>query len=140
MDRLRDLWRLDVLWLIGANVDNQALTHLQGLNNLRSLALVDVPVDNDGLSVLADLHGLRDLQLGATRQDCRMGDEGLRHLTALPQLTQLNIVGHGFTDGALTHLKAMRSLTHLHIPSSMLTDRAVDELREQGIGVMRFRW
>nr|MCU0982696.1 hypothetical protein [Pirellulaceae bacterium] len=60
--------------------------------------------------------------------------------TALPQLTQLNIVGHGFTDGALTHLKAMRSLTHLHIPSSMLTDRAVDELREQGIGVMRFRW
>ena len=103
------------------------------------LALVDVPVDNDGLAVLADLHGLRDLRLDATRQDCRMGDEGLRHLTALPQLAQLNMVGHGFTDGALTHLKAMPSLKHLYIPSSTLTDRAVEELREQGIGVMRFR-
>ena len=36
LDRLRDLWGLDVLWLIGANVDNQRSTHLKGLNNLRA--------------------------------------------------------------------------------------------------------
>ena len=113
---------------------------LRGLRNLQSLALIDVPVDNDGLAVLAQLTSLSYLRLEESSDAGRLGDEGLRHLTSLPELRELKINGHGFTDGAMPYLKAMPKLYRVFDQGNSLTDRAIEELRRQKIGVMRNLW
>ena len=139
LDRLRDLWRLRHLWVVGANVDNAAMGQLKGLN-LRALALIDSRVDNEGLAALAHWSNLNVLRLEDTQDRGMLSDAGLKHLTAAPSLQELQIRGPGFTDEALPYLKAMPKLRLVHDHGSWLSDRAIEELRQQKIGVMRYLW
>ena len=140
LDRLRDLWRLRHLWVVGANVDNAAIGQLKGLQNLRALALIDSRVDNEGLAALAHLSNLNFLRLEDTQDRGMLSDAGLKHLAAVPALQELKISGQGFTDEALPYLKAMPKLRLVHDHGNWLSDRAIEELRQQKIGVMRTLW
>jgi hypothetical protein len=104
------------------------------------LALIDSRVDNEGLAALAQLSSLNFLRLEDTQDRGTLGDAGLKHLAAVPELQELKIRGQGFTDEALPYLKAMPKLRLVHDDGNWLSDRAIEELRQQKIFVMRTLW
>ena len=79
-----------VLQMANADVSNETLQNLEGLDKLRELDLNDTMIDDDGLALLAKLPALRTLRLRGTK----ITDDGFRkYLFDLPGLMELSLPG-----------------------------------------------
>jgi hypothetical protein len=87
---LRQRPRVVVLQMANADVTNETLQYLDGMNELRELDLSNSAIDDDGLALLANLPALRTLRLRGTR----ITEDGFRkHLFDLPNLMELSLPG-----------------------------------------------
>lgn len=125
LSSLREL-PIEMLVLADTQVDDDGLSHLQGLRNLERLTLTDCPIEGPGLVHLKGRNGLKRLSLSGTRID----DEALAHLTQLQGLEELFLAKCDIGDGAIKHLKQLVGLKRLVIFDTEITKAGVRELRE----------
>jgi hypothetical protein len=79
-----------VLQMANADVNDQTLEHLRGLDQLRSLDLNDTRITDEGLCLLADLPQLKELRLARTA----ITDEGFqKYLAPKESLLKLDLTG-----------------------------------------------
>jgi len=79
-----------VLQMANANVTDETLNHLRGMDQLRELDLNDTQVTDEGLAIVAELPRLEELRLARTS----ISDEGFRkHLRTKGSLLKLDLTG-----------------------------------------------
>jgi internalin A len=108
------------------DADDDDLTALEELTELRELDLSFTRVTDAGLSHLAGLKSLQSVHLAGLG----ITDTGLARLKALPALRELVVFGmpvlggrdQSITDAGLAHLKGLRTLESLHFASAGITD------------------
>jgi len=87
---LRYRRRVVVLQMANADVDDQTLSYLDGLELLRELDLSDTHISDEGLAILARLPSLQKLRLERTQ----ISDEGFhKYLAAKESLKKLDLTG-----------------------------------------------
>ena len=123
---LKDMGRLQTLWLCNARVTDVGLVHLQELRRLSELVLLDTPVADSGLVYVKKITGLQVLQLSGTQ----VTDAGLVHLKELENLKGLVLSGTQFTDAGLVHLKELKRLNTLCLSGTRCTDAGLVHLKE----------
>jgi hypothetical protein len=127
LTHLEGLKELRTLWLgQGPRVTDAGLVHLQNLTALRELQLWEAPVKGSGLKHLAGMVHLGRLALGGTP----LTDDGLQHLQVLHELRELILEHTHVTDAGLRYLKEMHSLKILKLDHTRVTAGGVDELRK----------
>jgi internalin A len=92
---------IEALTLNRASFSGAALTALQGMPNLIELGIYDIDLGNDGAAVLHGFDRLRRLTLGGER----ITDGGLKPLTGLRVLRELDLVDTTLTEAGLEAIK-----------------------------------
>jgi hypothetical protein len=82
-------------------------------------------VTDAGLKHLTGLPRLRDLDLGGTK----VTDLGLKCLAGLRQLEKLDLYDTAVTDAGLEHLKGLRQLQELDLSGTAVTDAGLEHLK-----------
>ena len=122
---LRNLPRLEALWLDGTCVTDVGLAHLKGLPTLKVLGLRGTGVTDAGLVHLEHLPQLRLLALGGSR----ITDAGLVHLRGLARLEELWLETTRVTDAGLVHLRGLTKLRGLILFGTGVTDAGLEHLQ-----------
>lgn len=118
--QLRGMTRLSKLNLAQTRVDS--LEPYRPLAGLRSLTLARTPITDPGLAPASALGfaGLIDLNLYRTR----IGDDGLKHLPAIPKLKRLVLAGTDVTDAGVADFKKARPDVRVEVIDRALTKGA----------------
>ncbi len=106
--------QLEFLNISGDRITDHGMPQLAKLSKLKALYLQHCPVGDEGLAALAPLKSLEVLVLSSLK----VTDDGLRHLRQFPKLTGLSLQdlagGEGLAIG-LRHLSALHELTSLEL-------------------------
>lgn len=99
---------------------------MKSIGRITQLERLDIGGDitNDGLAHISGLPNLWQLSLHGSK----LTDDGLKHLTTLPKLSILSI-GGDITDEGVAHLKNVRTLTVVYFASQTITNEAIEDLR-----------
>lgn len=117
--------RLDSLWLEGEITDQQCQLAAQA-KNLTYLRLDSDIVSNKGLEALGKCRTLRDVNLFSCE---KVTGDGYAHISALPQLTKLNLLFGQLNDNFFKNLAGNRTLNLLNLSHvDGLTDRGVAQI------------
>ena len=98
---LKELPKLQELWLNRAKITDAGLVHLKELINLKILHLRNTPITDAGLVHLKELTKLERLDL----RDTQVADAGLVHLKGMTKLQTLFLSGTKITDAGVTDLQ-----------------------------------
>jgi len=107
---LKDLKRLEGLYLKRTSITSTDLQHLVELTNLTQLDISFTSVGDDGLQYLPKLEKLTYLNLEYTK----ITDTGVKHLTNLRRLRNLHLSGTQSGDEGLEQIKNLIKITQLH--------------------------
>jgi Leucine-rich repeat (LRR) protein len=118
---IKELKSLD---LTGTGVKGPGLKHLAALPNLEMLTLRFTPLTDASCKELASLQPLHILDLSGTA----ITGTGIKELAALPKLTHLLLSNTALEDVGLKDIARLKSLTHLFLDSTRITDAGVAEL------------
>ena len=102
----------------GADVSDDWLARLEGLDQLRQLNLAATPFTDAGLTHLRGLTELRGLNLAGTR----ITDAGLANLSGLTNLEELGLAATGVTDAGLAHLMGLKRLARVNLFGTKVTE------------------
>jgi hypothetical protein len=108
-----------------SKVTDKGLKHLKELTKLQSLYLAANKVTDEGLKHLKGLTSLETLHLSNTK----VTDAGLEHLKGLSNLRSLTIRNSQVTDEGLVHLKGLTNLQSLSLTNTKVTDEGVERLQ-----------
>lgn len=99
---------------------------MKSIGKIRQLERLDIGGDitNDGLAHISGLPNLWQLSLHGSK----LTDDGLKHLTTLPKLSLLSI-GGDITDEGVAHLKNVPTLTVVYFASQTISDGAIEDLQ-----------
>jgi len=131
---LAEMKSLDGLWLPGEIMNDEVLSYLGQLPNLRVLHITR-PHYNDpkrnktyytdrGLAKLSGLKELESLHIGSIG----VTDDGISHLAGLTNLRDLHISGCPITDAGCAKLLALKSLEILAIRHTEMTIAGLSQL------------
>lgn len=148
--QLKDLQKLEELYLAGTLIGDEDLQHLDLFPNLKKLRISKLAqVTGGGLEQVAKLKHLVDLDLSENSSlfdadlaplaamtsleklnlwRVAMTDAGAENLAMLTNLTSLNLDNTQLTDVGLEHLTKMNKLTFLHLGSTAITDAGLSKL------------
>jgi Leucine Rich repeat len=132
---LRNLTRLQELYVAHAPISDDGLAPIAALPELRHLGLSGSLITDTGLRYLSNLKSLEYLDI----KDTSVTDDGLVPITALPQLRRLDLSGTLITDAGLRYLNNLKSLECLDIEDTSVTDSglvpiaALPELQNLGL-------
>jgi hypothetical protein len=126
LENLRDLRQLTNLSLKSTKVTDVGLEHLRGMTQLKRLELSRTDLTDDGLERLKAMIQLEYLDLHSTD----VTDAGLEHLKDLTQLKSLSLEDTKITDVGLGRLKGMTKLERLGLERTKVTDEGVKKLQE----------
>ncbi len=113
------------LFKIG-DLNNDDLTHLEGLVNLRELRLDATPLTNAGMEHIKDLTNLISLNISTTQ----ISDPGLANIRGLKNLQKLWIGNRPpVTDVGFEQLKDLNNLNYLSLSNSRVTDAGLAMLK-----------
>lgn len=112
--------------LHGAHANDQNLTQLPSLPNLRSLTIAGKSVTDRGLTNLSGLKRLKRLNLSGAR----ITDAGLRCVRDLSQLEGLSLKNTDITDAGLVHLRGLTQLRELELQGTKVTKAGAIQLQE----------
>ncbi len=138
---LDSLTELRLLNLSYTNISDEGLGYLRGLKNLRTLDLENTAVTDKGLAHLEGLDQLRSLNLFLTPARAgetltlrgvpvAVSDEGLKTLSTLRALSELNLHGSAVTDAGTGYLSSMAALEQLDLRATRITDASVENLAQ----------
>ena len=116
--------------LRGSEATDDALKHVAGLKNLKSLLLNDVPISDEGLAHLVDLQApLTNLDLRGTA----VSNSGLRHIVHLQTLRGLRFSGEsGSTtvdDEGMQFVAELANLKALALDNLWVGDLGIEKLK-----------
>jgi len=117
LGQMLDLFQMDVC-------DQDLLTLVNGLENLRFLSLADTDITNRCLSHLQGMKDLRELHLDNTK----VNDDGLPLLTAFENLEILDLKETSVTNEGLARLKPLRNLRGLYLTRTSIGDAGLVHL------------
>jgi len=124
--------RLKWLLVVEGQVTDRTLETAGGLRDLENLVIVDgAAVTDEGLRHLSRLSRLRDLEL----PNSLITDAGLRHLISLDKLETLALRGTEVTDRGTAALLELRSLKSLTLDGTHITENGIEMLRAMLPGV-----
>jgi hypothetical protein len=136
------------LCLLGPEISDDGLAHLEQLPGLQNLTLRDLRLSGTSLEHLSGLHVLIGLYLdnvsiadpdlvglaglsrleGASLQGPQVTDAWLAPLCKLSQFRTLFLISTKVTDDGLRHLAGVKQLCRLHIQGGALTDNGLRHL------------
>jgi len=128
---LDDLYNLNELYLVQADISDEGLRDIGQLKDLESLHLVATKASNSGIAHLQSLSKLTYCRLQSTPDAGKLGDVALEHLDSLPRLIVLALVGRGFTDAGLTHLQNRRTVRELLLHGTSITPAGIAALKKR---------
>jgi hypothetical protein len=124
---LGTMQELTSISLLDADISSQGLEPLTRLPKLRMLRLLRCGwLDDEAARHLAQLRGLEALDLTGAP----IGDRGLAHLRAMPNLTSLSLSGTNVSDDGMEAVASLRKLRFLQLDGSCVGDMGVSRLRE----------
>ena len=123
---VKELPRLDWLFVAGSKATDAGLVNIQGLTQLQTLSLMNTQVTDAGLVDLKTLTGLRRVNLVATK----VTDAGLECLKGLNQLQLLILAETNVTDAGLENLKGLTRLQKLDLRDTKVTEAGVNDLQK----------
>lgn len=103
------------------------LAGLAPLTELATLDLLGTPIGDRGLAAVGKLERLKKLSLPAG-----VTDDGMKHLTHLAGLVELDAAGSGLADAGLRELAAVKGLTRLNLNGTRVTDDGLKALTRLG--------
>ncbi|HKB41371.1 MAG TPA: hypothetical protein VKD72_33405, partial [Gemmataceae bacterium] len=127
LEKLHQLPDLHTLHFDGAGITDAALEQVPKLVKLNSLVLRNTRITDAGLAKLRT-SPVRYLDLIGTG----VTDDGLKHLTGLPQLLELRLLRTRVTNDGLAHLKDVPNLVMLNLHGRPITRKGLENLRECG--------
>jgi uncharacterized protein (TIGR02996 family) len=121
--RLPDLKEMPIqsVNIAGGEIADNDLSYLCKIPTLLGIVL-EAEITDDGLRHLSGLTNLLELQLFFTQ----VTDDGLRHLSGLTNLSTLFLVGSPqITDDGLRHLSGLTQLKDLHLELTEVTEDGI---------------
>lgn len=147
---LAKLKELRYLNLEAVQVQEQAWSYIQGLDNLEMVFLADMHVGREAICSLLQLPSLRAVSILRSKLEwddaadcarfatgelveielhgCQLSDEALAVVAGLPGLTWLRIARCNLSDEDLASLAGLASLEHLFLEGNPITDAGVARL------------
>lgn len=121
---LKDVSGLD---LSNTRVTGTGLRHLARLSRLRELKLDYAPLRADSLKAIGRINRLRELSIG----DTDVNDASIASLAGMnPHLSVLNLSKTRVTDAGLKHLSVIRTLQELDLTETAVTPDGLRRLKE----------
>lgn len=131
---LAEIKSIDSLWLPGRIMNDEVLSYLGQLSNLRELHIAkgwhNDPKNHKtyytdrGLAMLSGLKNLEKLSIGSIG----VTDEGMSHIAAFTKLRGLTIFGCPVTDAGCAKLLALKSLERLNLSHTEITIDGLSQL------------
>ncbi len=122
---LRNLPRIEGLWLDGTGLTDAGLRHLKDLRTLKELYLGATAVTDAGLANLADLTQLKRLGIGHSR----VTGAGLIHLRGMSELESVGAEGTGVSGEGFVHLSGLTRLRILILWETQVSDAGLEHLQ-----------
>ena len=110
----------------GPKITDAGIAHLRNLPRLESLWLQGTRVTDRGLGYLEGLTQLKDLRLDGTG----VTSAGLVHLRRLTQLTGLGLDGTAVTNAGLVHLQGLTQLKELRLKNTNVSAADAAEFKK----------
>jgi Leucine-rich repeat (LRR) protein len=154
LQELRELPRLETLRLSSCFVTDDGLSVLARFPNLLSLSLMENDVDGHGLVQLQHVPRLTNLRVQTQRGDeildhlecltslrtlvisAPLSNEGMAHLSKLPQLRSLTLIGTDVRREGIAKLADSQTLTELRFEGGQIDDSDIDACAE----LQRLKW
>jgi hypothetical protein len=137
---LDDLYKLTVVYLLGAPVTDRGMRHLAAIEELEELYLVETGVTAEGLKRL-NAPRLHTLHLEDRAGGTAFGDEALKPFAGNRRLMRLCLYGPEFTDAGVELLNTMPQLDTLRLLDTAISQEAMDRIqpRRHKEGFLRIR-
>jgi Leucine-rich repeat (LRR) protein/tetratricopeptide (TPR) repeat protein len=103
-------------------INDDGMTHLQGLSNLEDLDLSNTRIGDAGLARIRGLRNLRELNLGHTK----ITDVGMIHIEGFDNLEKLDLGTTKISNEGLTHLRNLTKLEDLDL-------NCIEEITDDGL-------
>jgi hypothetical protein len=126
LNPLGELNRLERLWIIQTRATGKFLSRVRNPSSMIQLSLEQNDIDDAAVEEIGKMTNLENLVL---RENARITDAGLAHLSKLTKLKVLVLEQTGVTDAGLTDLKGLNSLTFLDLRKSRATSDGIHELQ-----------
>ncbi len=131
MKEISHMENLETLDLSGTNVNDEGLTELAKLKNLKTLYLKDEEkITNKGLANLAPMSKLETLNLSKSTW---LTGVGLSAVSKLPSLTILRLDKSDIKDHDLAQINELKNLKLLALRQTQVGDKGVEHLVNTGI-------
>ena len=118
LEALKRLPALQRLVLINANISGEGLAHLHDLAKLEELDLHNASLDANQIAGIQDMQQLRVLDLGNTE----VTDDSLAFLQGMDRLERLNLSRNlAISDAGLRHLTGLTQLKQLNVRQTRVT-------------------
>jgi hypothetical protein len=121
--------------LLRSDINDAGIMQLSGLRNLTHLecAYTHSPasrneyrnIQNSSMDIVGNLHNLEILRLHSCRY---VTDDGLRRLSGLTKLRELDLTQWGISDNGLKSVGPMTKLEILNLTSTAITDAGIEIL------------
>ncbi len=120
--------------------DESKLQELSKLPALRSLAIWTTSLSNTGLAIMGGFGSLENLEIGGW--DVRYDDQGLSSLKNLGRLKRLKLTqAQGITDWGMRVVSELPALTDLDITYTKITDKGLAILaKSKSLEVVSYGW
>ncbi len=126
LNQLRNLKKLETLYIYGPKVTDHGLRSLKGLMGLKKLWLTQTSITDKGLQALVAMKQLESLVLSKCRG---VTDDGLQHVKGLTDLKDLWLNGTSVSDRGLPQLSSLKNLETLVLPGTKaITDAGLQHL------------
>ncbi len=125
--KLAELSELEELELGGKRMSDEGLIHLKKLPRLQYLMLWGNTFTDAGM---VHVREIRSLRIFWPFRMSTIGDEGLGHLSSLPNIERLNLCYNDkITDVGMAHVARMSSLRQLAIRQTRISDVGAEHLQ-----------
>ena len=124
---LREASALAHLVLMDVNVTNEGLAFLAGCPEVQTITLEGLEISDAGLTHLSGLTQLESLSL----ENCPgITGSGFSSLSALPALSEVNLVGTGVLPDHIDNLRLLEGVHEIKLDAAFVTDDVLAELAQ----------
>ncbi|QDU49101.1 serine/threonine-protein kinase [Gimesia panareensis] len=124
---LKDLSKLEILYMDDCDVEPGSLKPLEGMRALWKLDLHNSGITDDDLAVVSSLKNLANLSI---QKNLKLTDQGVQHLSHLQKLKSVNLARLNVSDKGLQFLRTNPDLIWLSLEETQITDDSVPALKQ----------
>lgn len=127
LTELKDLKKLEEIYLAKTLIDDAALQTLTTFPKLKKIRLAQNQISNEGLAALAKMPQLVELDLS---ENSLLSDSGMEHLAGLKEMKKLNLWRVALTDDGVKPLQGLTNMEWLNLDNTQVTDAGLKYLKD----------